>query len=245
MSLRQGLRSFSASRRRTVSPDRGQQRQGPAFAAGGRLGACRRHQQGLFLACQLAFRARTRLLTQGPLQIAFHEAALGPADGGKADPDGSDNLCVATAGIGRQQNLRPLQLAGGMLAAAEHYPQLVPLGLAQFDPITYIHASPPCRRLRTNPAMSQKSGGRLTEKQGHYLAFIHTYSYMFGQPPAEADIQRHFRVSPPSVHQMIVTLERNGFIRRRPGVARSIEILLPAESLPILEWLGIKTSKPL
>jgi len=47
--------------------------------------------------------------------------------------------------------------------------------------------------------MSQKSGTRLTEKQGHYLAFIHTYSYMFGQPPAEADIQRHFRVSPPSV----------------------------------------------
>ncbi|WP_349627985.1 SOS response transcriptional repressor [Bradyrhizobium sp. AC87j1] len=45
--------------------------------------------------------------------------------------------------------------------------------------------------------MSEKSGTRFTEKQGHYLAFIHTYSYMFGQPPAEADIQRHFRVSPP------------------------------------------------
>ncbi|WP_167353961.1 LexA family protein [Bradyrhizobium sp. DASA03076] len=55
---------------------------------------------------------------------------------------------------------------------------------------------------------------------------------MFGQPPAEADIQRHFRVSPPSVHQMIVTLERNGFIRRQPGVPRSIEILLPPENLP-------------
>src|SRR5579862_9463262 len=53
--------------------------------------------------------------------------------------------------------------------------------------------------------MSQKSGVCLTEKQGYYLAFIHTYSHMFGQPPAEADIQRHFRVSPPSVHQMIVT----------------------------------------
>jgi repressor LexA len=44
---------------------------------------------------------------------------------------------------------------------------------------------------------------------------------------------------------MIVTLERNGFIRRQPGVPRSIEILLPPENLPILEWLGIKTSKPL
>ena len=66
-----------------------------------------------------------------------------------------------------------------------------------------------------------------------------------GQQPAEADIQRHFRVSPPSVHQMIVTLERNGFIRRQPGIPRSIEILLPPENLPILEWLGIKTSKSL
>src|SRR5436305_1699287 len=56
-------------------------------------------------------------------------------------------------------------------------------------------------------------------------------------------MQRHFRVSPPSVHQMIVTLERNGFIRRQPGVPRSIEILLPPENLPILEWIGIKTSK--
>lgn len=91
-----------------------------------------------------------------------------------------------------------------------------------------------------NPAVSQQSGARLTEKQGHYLAFIHTYSYMFGQPPAKADIQRHFHASAPSVHQMIVTLERNGFIRRRPGVPRSIEILLPPENLPILEWLGSK-----
>ena len=124
----------------------GQQRQCPALAASGWLGACRRHQQGFFLACQLAFRARTRLLAQGSLQIAFHKAALGPADGGKADPDGTDNLRVATAGIGRQQNLRPLEFAGGMFAATEHRRQFVSLGLAQFDPITYIHASPPCRR---------------------------------------------------------------------------------------------------
>jgi repressor LexA len=93
--------------------------------------------------------------------------------------------------------------------------------------------------------MSQKSGVRFTEKQGHYLAFIHTYSFMFGQPPAETDIRRHFRVSPPSVHQMIVTLERNGFIRRQPGVPRSIEILVQPQDLPILQWLGIKPSKSL
>ena len=94
--------------------------------------------------------------------------------------------------------------------------------------------------------MSQKSGAaHFTEKQGHYLAFIYTYSYMFGRPPAETDMQRHFGVSPPSVHQMIVTLERNGLIRRQASAPRSIEILVLPENLPILDWLNIKPSKPL
>ena len=40
-------------------------------------------------------------------------------------------------------------------------------------------------------------------------------------------MQRYFRVSSPSVHQMVVTLERAGLIRRQPGVPRSIEIPRP------------------
>lgn len=68
---------------------------------------------------------------------------------------------------------------------------------------------------------------------------------MFGRPPAEADMQRHFGVSPPSLHQMIVTLERNGLIRRQADTPRSIEILMAPENLPILSWLGIKPSKSL
>jgi hypothetical protein len=74
---------------------------------------------------------------------------------------------------------------------------------------------------------------------------IYTYSHMFGRPPAETEMQRHFAVSPLSVLQMIVTLERNGFIRRQAGAPRSIEILVPPENLPILSWLGIKPSKSL
>jgi hypothetical protein len=73
----------------------------------------------------------------------------------------------------------------------------------------------------------------------------YTYSHMFRRPPAETDMQRHFQVSPPSVHQMIVTLERNGLISRQPGVARSIRILVAPEDLPILNWLGINQSEPL
>ena len=75
---------------------------------------------------------------------------------------------------------------------------------------------------------------RFTHKQGQYLAFIYAYTRVLGRPPAEADLQRHFGVSPPSVHQMMLTLERAGLIRRQPGVARSIEVIVPPELLPVL-----------
>jgi DNA-binding MarR family transcriptional regulator len=73
-----------------------------------------------------------------------------------------------------------------------------------------------------------------TAKQGQYLAFIHAYTLVLGKPPAEADMQRHFGVTPPSVHQMVLTLERAGLIRRKPGVARSIEVLVNPKDLPDL-----------
>lgn len=77
-------------------------------------------------------------------------------------------------------------------------------------------------------------GTSFTDKQGQYLAFIDSYTRVNGRPPAEADMQRHFRVSPPAVHQMVLTLEREGLIRRQPGIARSIEVLVDPERLPIL-----------
>jgi DNA-binding MarR family transcriptional regulator len=74
-----------------------------------------------------------------------------------------------------------------------------------------------------------------TRKQGQYLAFIYYYTKIHRQPPAEADIQDYFRVSPPTVHQMILRLEEKGFIERTPGKARSIAILLSPDQLPPLE----------
>jgi repressor LexA len=76
---------------------------------------------------------------------------------------------------------------------------------------------------------------RLNEKQGQYLAFIYYYTKVNGRPPAEADMQRYFRVTPPSVHQMVLTLESNAFIERIPGQGRSIRLLIPREQLPDLE----------
>jgi len=74
-----------------------------------------------------------------------------------------------------------------------------------------------------------------TEKQGQYLSFIYNYTKINGRPPAEADIQHYFRVTPPTVHQMILTLEQKGFIHRIPGQARTIKVLLPPEQLPYLK----------
>ena len=73
-----------------------------------------------------------------------------------------------------------------------------------------------------------------TEKQGQYLAFIYAYTRVNARPPAEIDMQRYFNVTPPSVHQMVLTLERAGLIRRQPGAARSIEVLVAPERLPVL-----------
>ena len=76
---------------------------------------------------------------------------------------------------------------------------------------------------------------QLTRKQGEYLAFIHYYTRLNGCPQAEADMQRYFWVTPPTVHQMLVTLEAIGFIEPIPGRARSIRLMIRGEDLPTLK----------
>ncbi|MBZ5564573.1 MAG: MarR family transcriptional regulator [Acidobacteriia bacterium] len=73
---------------------------------------------------------------------------------------------------------------------------------------------------------------KFTQKQGQYLAFIHQYTKVHGVPPAEHEMQRHFDVSPPSVHHMVINLEKKRLIERTPGMARTIRVLVPARDLP-------------
>jgi len=73
-----------------------------------------------------------------------------------------------------------------------------------------------------------------TEKQGQYLAFIYAYTTINRRAPAEADIQGFFRVSPPTIHNMVKKLERDGYISRVPRTPRSIKLLVAPEQLPIL-----------
>jgi DNA-binding MarR family transcriptional regulator len=86
--------------------------------------------------------------------------------------------------------------------------------------------------------MSQTTGDsppKFTQKQGQYLAFIYTYTLLNGRAPAEADMMRFIRITPPSVHQMVLILEGAGLISRQPGVPRSIVVLVDRSALPALE----------
>ncbi|MFQ6101500.1 MAG: hypothetical protein ACE5OS_09745 [Anaerolineae bacterium] len=74
-----------------------------------------------------------------------------------------------------------------------------------------------------------------TEKQGQYLAFIYNYTVIHGQPPSELDMQRFFRVSAPTVHQMVLRLEERGLITRELGKSRTIRVLVSADQLPYLK----------
>ena len=102
----------------------------------------------------------------------------------------------------------------------------------------------PCRTIDHGNVLLSiiKSKPRFTEKQGQYLAFIYTYALPNRRPPAEADMQTFFRVSPPSVHRMVVELELLGLIRRTPRQARSIELCLSADDIPRLQPQPVHTS---
>jgi repressor LexA len=82
--------------------------------------------------------------------------------------------------------------------------------------------------------MTSAATPEYTKKQGQYLAFIYHYTKIHGRPPAEADMQVYFRVTPPTVHQMVLRLHERGFISRVPGQPRSIKVLVPHTQLPEL-----------
>jgi len=75
---------------------------------------------------------------------------------------------------------------------------------------------------------------RYTAKQGQYLAFIYYYTKLNRRAPSEAAMQTYFRVTPPTVHEMVLTLAARGLIERASGHARSIRLLIDRYDLPDL-----------
>ena len=57
------------------------------------------------------------------------------------------------------------------------------------------------------------TGPPYTKKQGRYLAFIYYYTKLNVRPPAERDMQWHFRTTPPAVHDMVKALHERGLKR--------------------------------
>jgi hypothetical protein len=151
-------------------------------------------------------------------------------------------VVICEPAVGSQEDLGSFELADGMLSAADQRSERSTLGFSQLDVIAYVHPGL-SSRIANGPGESHyesivwhvsSAAPRFADKQGQYLAFIFAYSCIFRRPPAEADMQRYFQVSPPSVHQMVLTLERAGLIRRTPRIGRSIELLVEPEDLPIL-----------
>ena len=85
------------------------------------------------------------------------------------------------------------------------------------------------------PKLDPSVAPSFTEKQGQYLSFIYNYTKIHRQAPAESDLERHFQVSAPAIHDMLKTLERNGLIEKTPGQARSIRLIVKPEHLPRLK----------
>ena len=132
-----------------------------------------------------------------------------------------------------------------MRAAPGSTERKIAFRLAEFYAVSYSRLSLVQRRNADESHISQMLGQnppatapRFTQLQGQYLAFIYAfiyaYSRIFKRAPAEADMQRHFQVTAPSVHQMVMTLAKAGLITREPGAARSIQLLVAPEALPIL-----------
>jgi hypothetical protein len=87
-------------------------------------------------------------------------------------------------------------------------------------PASLIEAAP------QSDGRRESFGKTFTPKQGQYLAFIHLYTRLHRRPLAETDIRDYSRVSPPSVHQMVLSLERPASSKGQPNTPRSIEVLV-------------------
>ena len=95
-----------------------------------------------------------------------------------------------------------------------------------------LDSAAPAKKVSTAPPP-----GGLTRQQGQFLAFIREYMMRneAGVAPSHAEFQRFFDLTPPSVNSMLIRLEQRGFIRRIPGKARAIEIVIQPDATAPLD----------
>lgn len=176
---------------------------------------------------------------ESPLDVSLDEASFGPIHGRGPDSNGGGNLTIWHTRVCSQKHLSPFDFSRQLAAATYHFFELLALCVGQLHDIPNMHNCPLSIRGQTDhalPLMSIQDDSQplFTDLQGQYLAFIYAYTKIHRRPPAEADMQRYFEVTPPSVHRMVLELERKGLISRKPGQPRSIKLLLAPERLPVL-----------
>lgn len=91
--------------------------------------------------------------------------------------------------------------------------------------------------LGMNSAATKPPKNAPTRQQGQFLAFILEYMMRneHGLAPTHAAFQKFFNLTPPSVNSMLIRLEQRGFIRRIPGQARGIQLVITPDLIPPLE----------
>jgi hypothetical protein len=108
--------------------------------------------------------------------------------------------------IGRQRDLRSLDLAHRVFAAVKQRHEFRTLRLAQIDPVSYVHRWSPA--VEDHDESGRWFATRLHTKAGP-VSGVHSRLYAGERTPAaEADMIRFFRVTPPTVHQMVLGLEK-------------------------------------
>ncbi len=88
---------------------------------------------------------------------------------------------------------------------------------------------------------------KMTDRQEEILTFIETFCADHGYPPTVREIASFFDFrSVRAAHKHVTALVKKGFIRRRPGQPRGIEIVQPPGSLkPSVPVLGTIAAGPL
>ncbi len=175
--------------------------------------------------------------------LCGHALALG-ADSVKVEyKDGREWVFANKSGIAiriasyQSSGADAKELRGNLYAASKKPVRIVVVGqvyILKVDVFETFGEHAFAISLGPAPRLDPSIAPSFTAKQGQYLAFIYHYTKIHQIAPAETDLERYFRVSPPSVHEMIKTLERKGLIERTPGQVRSILLLVRPEHLPRL-----------
>jgi DNA-binding MarR family transcriptional regulator len=76
---------------------------------------------------------------------------------------------------------------------------------------------------------------RLSRQRGQLLAYVYWYTKVHRRPPSENEIADFLGVRGPSAHRMILALAAAGYLSRKPGEPRTLQVRIPREEIPELD----------